>query len=152
MDNLTVRKTVASACANIVNKARNSGVAAYIFWGILSAVFNLLFFKLMLLCGLEYWLSNLITLVALKFFVFITNKIFVFKTKSAYLVDLFKEMIRFLGSRIFTSLIDYLGLILLVEVFHLDIFYSKTALVVVVVSLNFFLSKLFVFRTNTKID
>lgn len=121
-------------------------LCAYIFFGVLSLLFNIWVFKFLLFCGIDYRLANLITLILLKIFVFITNKLYVFKTSARDILSIFREFVRFLAARILTNLIDFFGLILLVEICKRAPFYSKIFLAIVVIILNFFFSKLFVFR------
>jgi putative flippase GtrA len=118
----------------------------YVFWGALSVVFNIACFKFLLFCELDYRVANLITLILLKFFVFFTNKFFVFKTRNANFAGTVLEFGRFLGARLATNLLDFFGLILLVDIFLQDAFYSKIFLAVLVIVSNFVLSKKYVFR------
>ena len=118
---------------------------SYLFWGGVSFGVNIGCFKLLMLIRLDYRLANFITLIVLKVFVFTTNKMFVFKTNSRNIKELILEFFRFLSSRIVTNCIDFFGLVLLAEVFAFDVFYSKIALNAIVIILNYFFSKLFVF-------
>lgn len=93
--------------------------------------------------------ANIITLVLLKIFVFATNRLFVFMSCDTGGLEILKEFIRFLLARVFTNFIDFFGLVLLVEVFRQDMTLSKAGLAVMVVLLNFILSKRFVFKEKT---
>lgn len=119
---------------------------SYVFWGVMSFLVNMGLFRLLLYVGVEYWITNIITIIFLKFFVFTTNKLFVFKTKTNSFGALLKEFLKFLGSRIFTNLLDYFGLILMVEVFGWDAFYCKLAIQVVITVVNYIFSKYFIFK------
>ena len=53
---------------------------SYVFWGVLSTILNIGLAQLVVWSGIDYKISNAITLVIVKVFCYFTNKIFVFKT------------------------------------------------------------------------
>lgn len=107
---------------------------------------NLGLSQLLVLIGLDYKISNAITLVTVKTFCYFTNKIFVFKTPFGSLKQVVAEAIRFVFARWLTFLVDYFGAILMVEVCNISFFYSKCFLSVLVVLLNYVFSKKLVFK------
>lgn len=125
---------------------------AYLFWGAASVLFNVGVFALLVAAGIEYKIANLLTLALLKIFVFVTNKIFVFKTAAKGIMATIKEFFRFLAARFVTNLIDFFGLIFLVEVVRLEANISKIMLGTLVVALNFIFSKWFVFTAEKNIQ
>lgn len=56
------------------------------------------------------------------------------------------HIIQFYGSRVSTFLIETGGLILLVETFKLDEFFSKIIMTIVIVILNYLISKFWIFK------
>lgn len=128
------------------NRANLKELISYIFWGILSLGFNFGCFYLLLKTGLDYRLANIITLILLKFFVFFTNKYFVFKNDTSTLKAVFLEFLKFLFARFGTNLLDFFGLILLVEFFGVKELYGKISLAIIVIIANFILSKWWVFK------
>jgi putative flippase GtrA len=117
-------------------------IVKYLVSGVLTTVTNILLFNFFLFLRLDYRIANLIALVSVKLFAFVMNKFFVFRSKVTNLKALFKDFAGFFSGRIFTGLIDYFGLILLVEVFFLPQKGSKYALQVVVIVLNYIFAKL----------
>jgi putative flippase GtrA len=95
----------------------------------------------------KYWLANLIAMLLSRIFAYVTNKIFVFKSKTASPKSLLLEMLRFILARGFTGLIDIFGLIFLVEVIGMDEIISKYLLMGIIILLNFVLGKKLVFRS-----
>jgi len=127
---------------------KNRELLLYAFYGGLSFLLNIgLFYVLNIF--LDYWVANIITLVVLKIFIFITNKFLVFCTPLVSFKQLMLEAGRFLGSRIITNLIDFFGLIFAVEILAADEFYSKIVIQIIVITLNYILSKLFVFKKKS---
>ena len=97
---------------------------------------------------MDYRLANLLALLLAKLSAFIVNKVFVFKSKTTGIQALSKEFAGFFMSRIFTGLLDYFGLILLVEVFSLPQKESKYLLIAIVIILNYILMKLVFTKTT----
>ena len=101
------------------------------------------------------WLSNLLSFIAAVIFAYITNKLFVFRSKSWEPRFLWKEISSFLAARIVSFFFEELGMILCVQVFRLGEYsllgidgamLCKIGLSVIVVILNYFFSKFIVFK------
>lgn len=128
---------------NIISSGNSRELFRYFFWGFLSFFFNYgLFFLLTRL--LDYRAANLIAVIATRIFVYCSNKLFVFKTRTKDAVSLLLEMGRFVLVRSASSAIDYFGLIALVELLKWNAMSGKLAVTAVVVVCNYILSK-FVF-------
>ncbi|MBQ9805073.1 MAG: GtrA family protein [Clostridia bacterium] len=133
----------------------------YLLFGGLTTLVNLVVF---LLCGALigetlYLLSNLIAWVAAVVFAFVVNKIIVFRARSCEKATLAREIVEFVGARVFSFGLEELGLFLLVDVLPLGKFsvvllgftvtgqlIAKLILAVVVVILNYFFSKFIIFK------
>lgn len=118
---------------------------SYLVFGLLTTVVNVGVFNLLFVLDVKYQLANLAALVLAKLFAYFTNKHFVFKTKTRQGFESIREFIRFVFARGFTGLVDYFGLIFLVEIVSFDPVYSKYGLQVVVIVLNYILGKKLVF-------
>ena len=116
-------------------------VTVYLLVGVLTTGVNIMSFNLFLFLHVDYRIANLFALLLAKLFAFIVNKVFVFQSKATGIKDLSKEFAGFFMGRIFTGLLDYFGLILLVEVFSLPQKGSKYALQAIVIVLNYILGK-----------
>lgn len=130
-----------------IGKFINKETVLYGIFGVGTSVLNIVLFRL-LICFLDYRPANLITLVTVKLAAYVCNKNFVFKSRCADLGELLKEFIRFVIARGTTALIDYFGLILLVEVFEANKLLSKIFITVTVIIINFFVGKKHVFKTE----
>lgn len=129
-----------------IKKIFNQETVLYAIFGVLTSVENVLLFKVLLLVGWEYRIANFVTLVTVKLTAYICNKNLVFKSKTGSWTGLLKEFGRFVVARGATMLVDYFGLILLVEILHMDMLYSKCFLTVLVIVLNYFIGKKHVFK------
>ncbi|WP_416259601.1 GtrA family protein [Fusobacterium varium] len=83
-------------------------------------------------------MSNFISIL----FAYITNKIFVFKSKNWKLKFLLKEFIKFFITRLGTYFLDILGMVIFIEVLYFNNLKSKTFISIVIVILNYIFSKI----------
>lgn len=120
----------------------------YGIWGVATVGFNMLSFLLLELL-LPYQIANLISIVLTKMFAYMVNKLFVFKTKSG-IVDTLKEMVRFILARAATGVVDYFGLIILVEIVMVDSVLGKAVMIVITTVMNYILGKYKVFVKKEK--
>lgn len=143
-------------------------IILYIFFGVVTTVINWGLYALFAnALNLSVALSNILSWIITIAIAFITNKLFVFESKSFKASVLLKESISFLGSRAITGVIELVGVPLLEMTgfdslfypileglgFKWDIFftpgiYSKISLAVIIVILNYIFSKLFVFKNK----
>lgn len=120
---------------------------SYLVFGVLTTLINVL------LAGLLYdvlhwnlYLANTLAWVVSVAFAFVTNKLFVFRSKSMAPAVLLRESMSFLGARLFSLGVDTLGMGLLVDLLHSNFWVSKIVMNVIVVILNYIFSKLLIFK------
>ncbi|MDD2505207.1 MAG: GtrA family protein [Bacilli bacterium] len=97
---------------------------------------------------LHYITSNILSWIIAVVFAYFTNRLFVFKSTNK---EKFKEFIKFSGSRITTLVIETGLLILLIDIVLFDEVWSKVIGQIVVLVLNYIISKLIVFKEKKKI-
>lgn len=78
-------------------------------------------------------------------FAYVTNKIFVFESKTNTLAMLVKECISFFGCRLATGVMDIVIMYLAVDIMHFNDIIMKIFSNVLVIVLNYVFSKLFIF-------
>jgi putative flippase GtrA len=130
---------------NNLQKFVNRETISYTIFGVLTSVLNIGLFEILLIAGIEYKSANLITLFIVKIVAYVVNKVFVFSSKSPSASHLLIEFIKFLLTRGGTMLVDYFGLIILVDILAIDKTFGKIATTIVVVALNYVFGKLVVF-------
>ena len=135
---------------NLINKHKE--FISYGFWGGVTTLLHILLFWLLTKIGIKYYIANIITLITIKALAYIVNKIFVFKTKRKNKKELFKEIIKYILSRLFTMLLDYFGLILLVEVSHINELLGKIIVLIAVIIINYFLCKKYVYKKEVEVN
>ena len=75
-----------------------------------------------------------------------TNKLYVFNSKSVKIDIIIKEFTKFINCRLTSGIIETILLFLLVDMLDVNDIISKLVIGVIVVILNFIFSKLFVFK------
>ncbi|NLL03760.1 MAG: GtrA family protein [Clostridiales bacterium] len=150
---------------SFVYKFLNKEVILYIIFGVLTTLVNLVVFTIcnrafdgtiflnsdflsFLFFDKPYLLSNTIAWIVAVVFAFFTNKMFVFQSKSFEIKNLLKELASFLGARVFSLIVEQIGLFILIDKVLLNELVSKIILGIVVVILNYFFSKLFIFKKS----
>lgn len=121
---------------------------AYLFWGVASSVLNIVLYALLVFAGINYQFANFVTLITVKIFCYVTNKLFVFRTSCKNIRELLAEFAKFFAARMMTFMMDYFGLILLVEEIGVNKLVSKVFLAVTVIIVNYCVSKAFVFSSK----
>lgn len=141
---------------NIIVKLVSKEVFSYLLFGVLTTVVNMIVFKIFK-DRMDVLIANIIAWVAAVIFAFVTNKLFVFESKSWAPKVLAKEIPSFTGARVLTLGIEELGLFVMINLLHLEKVLTIPSLVsgemvikliiaVVVVILNYIFSKLIIFR------
>lgn len=152
----------------LIKKLINKETVTYIIFGVGSTVVNLGVFKL---CDLFFTsvtetdlvlLTNLIAWVAAVIFAFVTNKLWVFESKSWKGSVLKKEIPSFVGARLFSLGVEELGLLIFIKWLNFDRFswnvfglftlggkmMVKIGLAVIVVIMNYVFSKFIIFKNK----
>lgn len=118
---------------------------AYVFWGAITTGIDwVLFFLLCNAIG-EYWAAAVAWAGAVVF-AYVTNKLFVFDSKSWKLAVVGPEFLKFAGARAFSLGLTEVLLWLFVELLFVPAGIVKIGSSVLTVILNYVFSKLFVFR------
>lgn len=143
----------------------NKETITYLIFGVLTTVVSFVSLKLfdMLLQGKMYLLSNTVSWVLSVAFAYVTNKLFVFESKSWSVNVLKKEIPSFVGARVASYFIEQGGLWLFMEVFGFKnrvfdfivislsgLMTAKLIMSVLVVIINYVLSKFLIFAKGKK--
>ena len=122
---------------------------SYLFFGGLTTLVNYaVYFAANALIKGEraYLISNGIAWIAAVSFAFVTNKKYVFKSKTAGAAELLREAGSFAAARLASLAIDYGWMLAAVELLRMDDKIAKIFSNVFVVIINYFFSKLFIFN------
>lgn len=156
---------------NTKNNKKTKEIILYIIFGVLTTLVNWLIYALLAnIFALSILVCNSISWAGAVAFAFVTNKIWVFDSKSWNLRTVIQEGIAFLASRAMTGVIEIFGVPLLsltgfdnifygiaekmnlsFQLFYTKGIYSKATLAVIVIILNYVFSKLLVFREKKEV-
>ncbi len=122
-------------------------VLTYLFFGVLTTVVNyLVYLSVYNLLNLSAALSNVIAWVAAVAFAYLTNKPFVFKSHDWSAKTVLPELTKFISCRLASGIMETVIIFLVVDLMGWNGNIWKLATSVLVVVLNYFASKLLVFR------
>lgn len=120
----------------------------YLIFGGLSTVVNFVTYYITArLFGIDEVVSSGISWFCSVLFAYITNKIFVFESKTNTVKAVLKEIGAFFLARVISGILCDVGTFaLMVKVFHINDIFSKIVTQVMVVIVNYIFSKLIIFR------
>ncbi len=97
-------------------------------------------------------LSNIYAWVISVLFAYITNKLFVFSSKSLSISTLARELVSFISCRLLSGVLDMTFMYVFVSLLNYNDFIIKTLSNIFVIIINYFLSKFLVFKGNSLND
>lgn len=132
-------------------------IGGYLFFGICTTIVNYLTFGFFYKCVFVDMplIANTIAFISATTFAYVTNKLFVFKSLNCNLKDLLVEVFSFLSARILSFAFEQVGLYLAVEYLWVNgfvfmgmdrVMIFKVVLSIIVVFINYFISKLLIFK------
>lgn len=125
-------------------------VISYLFFGALTTVVNyVIYLPCLNLLGLSAAASNVIAWVGAVAFAYLTNKPFVFKSHDWSLKTVIPELTKFVGCRVGSGVLETAIIFITVDWLGFDGNIMKLITSVLVVILNYFGSKLLVFKKDT---
>lgn len=123
------------------------GLILYGVFGVLTTIINIATYAVCYrVIGIANVPSDIIAWVVGVAFAFITNKLYVFGSKSMDMKTLFPELAKFVAARLATGVLDVIIMFIGVDVMHGPDVILKVASNVIVIILNYVLSKLVVFK------
>ena len=116
----------------------------YFIFGVLTTVVNFVVYLLFArFLNVNYLISNVLAWFFSVLFAYVTNRIWVFESKNS---NILKEMSLFFGGRIFSGVVDTALMYLLICILAVGDVISKIIIQVIVVILNYVISKIIVFK------
>lgn len=127
---------------------------SFITYGIFGALTTLINIGIYSLCyqqiGIGNVASNVIAWIVAVLFAFVTNKIFVFESKSLVPAVLFAEAVSFFGCRLATGILDVVIMYVTVDLLALNSTLMKCISNVLVIIVNYVASKFLIFKKGSK--
>lgn len=117
-------------------------IIRYLFWGVATTVVNVVSYYLFSQFIEGIFIPTTIAWIISIIFAYVTNTLFVFKEDRLKI----KQFVEFSISRLSTLVIEIILMYVLVNLIFIDDMIAKIAVNVVVIVLNYVISKLFVFK------
>lgn len=130
----------------LIKKVCTREVILYAVFGVLTTIINLASFYIF--TNVFKWnenVSNVIAIVLAVIFAYVTNKDAVFHSDVETMKEKMIQFIKFMAGRAFTMIIEWGGCAILFLT-PIPQMISKTLMTVIVIILNFFISKFFAFK------
>jgi len=124
----------------------------YLIFGVLTTTINLLTYYLLVPAvlnpnnNLELQLANTLSWITSVTFAYITNKLYVFNSKNNKII---KEIIKFYSSRLSTLLLDMFLMYIFIIKLNLNDKIIKIIVAIIIIILNYFISKIIVFKKKS---
>lgn len=115
----------------------------YVIFGILTTLVNIIVYFVFTRLGINYLISNILAWFLSVLFAYVTNRRWVFESKSS---DILKECGLFFSGRIFSGVVDTGLMYLFIDILSIGDVISKIVIQVIVVILNYIISKWIVFK------
>lgn len=130
----------------ITEKILTKEVILYIIFGLLTTIINLgSFYVLNSLCKWNENIANLIAILLAVLVAYLTNKDLVFHSEASGIKEKLQEFFKFMLGRAFTMIVEFLGGFVLFQT-PIPEMISKAFITIIVIVLNFFISKFFAFN------
>lgn len=124
----------------------------YLFFGFLTTVINFLVYEVFTkLFDVKYSISNVIAWILSVTFAYIVDRNIVFESQKNKITDIIKEIVLFFGARIMSLIIDMILMYIGVELLLVNDTVVKIISNIVVIIVNYLISKLIVFNRRKKI-
>ncbi|QBA75778.1 GtrA family protein [Lacticaseibacillus paracasei] len=118
----------------------------YIFFGALTTLVNVVVFSMSTSVGLSWVFANFIAWILSVLFAFLTNKIWVFHSKTRGPRAFIWEFFKFVFARIVSLGIDYGFMVIFINLLHTGDFIAKLLTQFAIVFANYFFSKFLIFK------
>lgn len=130
----------------LIKRFCTKDIILYIIFGVLTTLVNIGSFYIMTsFLHINEDLSNFLAIILAILFAYVTNRKWVFHTTAKGFNDNFHEFLKFIAGRSVTMVIEWVGCFILFKT-PIPVIISKCAINVVIVILNFIISKFFTFK------
>ena len=141
-------KTILKRATDFLKSPRGEALRYIIIGGCTTLVDYVTYQVMIVVFHFGITVSNVVSTVLAILFAYFTNKFLVFLSRTTCLSELIAEFMKFIVSRLFTMLLEFAGVYLLVNIIGQDYRLGKAETIVIVIIINYVLSKIFVFRKD----
>lgn len=132
----------------ISEKLTEQEIIRYLFFGGLTTGVNLAVFVCLRYAGISVNRANLASIIAAVVFAFFVNRFFVFGVTGGDKGQIVREFVSFAGMRMGTMAAEFFGVYFLNRMPGISSFASKCLIQVLVIAINYVISKFVIFRRS----
>ena len=125
---------------------KHKEVLLYLLFGGLTTVVSIVTFALFIALGINELIANVLSWILAVLFAYVTNRTWVFSSDAETKGAVIREMISFFGGRLATLLVEEAILAVFITWLGFPAMWVKVVAQVVVIVLNYVISKFFVFK------
>lgn len=125
-----------------------SEISLYLVFGLMTTAIAVGGYALFIWMGLHYFIATTLSWLGAVLFAFVTNRKYVFRSQARTVKQVTREGFAFLMSRVGTWAFETVGLVVLIDGMGMGQMVPKYIMSVLVILMNYVLSKLVVFRTS----
>lgn len=125
-------------------------IILYLIFGACTTFINIITYFLFKSAGFNITVSSVLSWILSVLFAYITNKLCVFESKQSDFIIMLKEIISFASGRITTGILDLIIVLICVGELHFNELIVKIVSNIIVIVLNYIISKLLVFKIVKK--
>lgn len=131
-----------------INKLQE--LVSYFIFGAISFMLNIvIYFMSVRYLRFHYLAANIFAWIISVVFSFVSNKLLVFQNYAGTWTEWMKQGMMFLSARLITGAVDMLGMFIMVDVVCIEQLLSKITMNIIVIIINYGLSKLWIFRKSS---
>lgn len=136
---------------DIINKVITKETILYIVFGVLTTLVNIGISTILLkVFKVEGNIASTIGIIVSIIFAYFTNRKMVFNSTAIGLKENLTEFLKFILGRSFTMILEICGVYILYSLIGVQYIISKLVMTVIVIIVNFFMSKFFAFTKIKK--
>lgn len=122
-------------------------VLLYLFFGVCTSVISILSYSIAdVLLGINELIANIVSWILAVLFAFFTNRIWVFQSETHSGREFVIQLANFFGGRVVTLIIEEVLILVFIIILGFPSIPVKVAAQIVVIVLNYIISKLWVFK------
>ncbi len=131
----------------IIKKVLTRETMMYIIFGVLTTLVNIGISGILAkVLNVEGNLASTIGIITSILFAYFTNRKWVFNSQAKTMQEKWTEFFKFVLGRGFTMILEVVGVFVLYTVLGLEYMLTKISMTIIVVIINFFISKFFAFK------
>ncbi len=128
----------------------NRETISYLIFGVLTTAVDWLVYPLMRWFRYSVAVSSTASWMAAVLFAFVTNKLFVFQSRTWHPRELGREFVSFVSCRALTGAFTIAAMVVIVDVMGWNEWIGKVAVSAISLVLNYIFSKLFIFKKTAE--